>query len=174
MTVPSPAASVAPTTPESVRRESVFDKLADKVSYGMGTPRNIIFWIIAVVGWVLLFAVGGHKIASGTWLPGWFKSTGFNFPLNLVTTIAQLFIGFLVGSAANRTERANHAQSMTIKAETNEIDALLKENTSLVRETRTNTSLIEEVHRHVTALTDHFGIEAGSFPPDADQPIGDG
>lgn len=170
MTDPSSAARVIPTTLDPVPREGIFEKVADKVSYGMGSPRNIIFWFIAVVGWVLLFAIGGHRIASGTWLPSWFTSTGFNFPLNLVTTIAQLFIGFLVGSAANRTERLNHSQSMVIKTTTDEINALLKENLNLTRQTRMNTSLIEEVHRHVTALTEHFAIEAGSFPPDSGQP----
>ena len=30
---------------------------------------------------------------------------GFNFPLNLITTVAELFIGFLVGAASNRSER---------------------------------------------------------------------
>lgn len=149
------------------RRESFFEKLADRVSFGMGTPRNILFWLMAVVAWILIFAVGGPHIASGTWLPRWFTSTGFNFPLNLVTTIAQLFIGFLVGAAANRTERTNDAQMLVIRTETDEIDALLKENTELIKRVAVQTALLEEIHLHVTNIGKKVGAETGRFPPGA-------
>jgi low affinity Fe/Cu permease len=86
-------------------RESVFLKVADYVSAAMGRPTNIIIWIIAVVAWTAVFALGGPHIAGGTWLPAWFTSQGFNFPLNLITTVAELFIGFLVAAASNRSER---------------------------------------------------------------------
>jgi low affinity Fe/Cu permease len=115
-------------------REKFFDKLADKVSYGMGRPKNIIVWLIATIAWTVLFAFGGSHIASGTWLPAWFTSQGFNFPLNLVTTVAELFIGFLVGAAANRTEAASDLQMATLKKETDDIDAVLRQNTELTIE----------------------------------------
>lgn len=86
-------------------KESVFLKIADYVSAAMGRPTNIIIWLIAVVAWTGTFAFGSSHIASGTWLPAWFTSQGFNFPLNLVTTVAELFIGFLVAAASNRSER---------------------------------------------------------------------
>jgi low affinity Fe/Cu permease len=86
-------------------RESVFLKIADYVSAAMGRPTNIIIWLVAVIAWTAIFALGGSHIASGTWLPAWFTSQGFNFPLNLVTTVAELFIGFLVAAASNRSER---------------------------------------------------------------------
>lgn len=94
--------AVPATAPE---RESAFLKVADYVSAAMGRPTNIIIWLVAVVAWTAVFALGGSHIASGTWLPAWFTSQGFNFPLNLVTTVAELFIGFLVAAAANRSER---------------------------------------------------------------------
>jgi hypothetical protein len=67
----------------------------------MGTPLNIGIWIILVVGRTLMFA---HHVvnASGSFLPTWLTSTGYNFPLNLVTTVAELYIGFLVGASSNR------------------------------------------------------------------------
>ena len=98
-----PAVPVVPgSAPE---RESVFLKIADYVSAAMGRPTNIMIWLIAVIGWTAIFAFGGPHIAGGTWLPAWFTSQGFNFPLNLVTTVAELFIGFLVAAASNRSER---------------------------------------------------------------------
>jgi low affinity Fe/Cu permease len=92
-------------TASAPERESVFLKVADYVSAAMGRPTNIMIWLIAVVAWTAVFALGGSHIASGTWLPAWFTSQGFNFPLNLVTTVAEIFIGFLVAAASNRSER---------------------------------------------------------------------
>ena len=100
------ATTTVPIVPASApERESAFLKVADYVSAAMGRPANIIIWLIAVVAWTAVFALGGIHIASGTWLPAWFTSQGFNFPLNLVTTVAELFIGFLVAAASNRSER---------------------------------------------------------------------
>jgi len=33
---------------------SPFQKLADRVSYAMGTPTNIIIWLVAVGTWIAL------------------------------------------------------------------------------------------------------------------------
>ena len=85
-------------------RLSLFQRAGDKVWYAMGTPPNIGVWIVIVVGWRLLFAL--HIVyASGTFLPGWSTSTGSNFPLHLVTTAAELYIGLLVGASSSRSER---------------------------------------------------------------------
>jgi low affinity Fe/Cu permease len=100
------ATTTVPIVPASApERESAFLKVADYVSTAMGHPANIMIWLIAVIAWTAVFAFGGTHIASGTWLPAWFTSQGFNFPLNLVTTVAELFIGFLVAAASNRSER---------------------------------------------------------------------
>ena len=108
-----------PATPPE--RISLFQRVANKVSYGVGTPTNIAIWIVLVVGWTLLFAVGGGRITSGTWLPAWFRSTGSNFPLNLVTTVAELYIGFLVGASSNRSERNLEATLANLEAQERQI-----------------------------------------------------
>ena len=86
---------------DAVKRPTAFDRFADWVSEAMGRPLNIAFWFVVVVTWTLIFALGGPKLSSGSWLPAWFTSQGYNFPLNLITTVAELFIGFLVATAAN-------------------------------------------------------------------------
>jgi hypothetical protein len=132
-----------PTPTASPDRVSLFQRVADKVSYGMGTPTNIGIWVILVAGWTLLFAFGGTKIASGTWLPVWFTSTGFNFPLNLVTTVAELYIGFLVGASSNRSERNLEATLARLGAQEQQIkDVELKLSKTLAL----NTTLTREVH----------------------------
>ncbi|HXW35940.1 MAG TPA: hypothetical protein VEJ87_15300 [Acidimicrobiales bacterium] len=99
------------------RLKSRYGRFCDWVSEAMGRPLNITFWFVAIVAWTFIFAFGSPHLASGAWLPAWFTSTGYNFPLNLVTTVAELFIGFLVGTASNRSQNAltallNHMQAM--------------------------------------------------------------
>ncbi len=82
-----------------------FLALADAVSFGMGTPTNILFWILAVVVWFGLGMLRQDLFTKGNFLPAWFTSTAWNFPLNTITTLAELYIGFLVAAATNRAER---------------------------------------------------------------------
>jgi len=164
----------------AVRRPTTFDRFADWVSEAMGRPLNIAFWFVLVVTWTLIFALGGPRLSSGSWLPSWFTSQGYNFPLNLITTVAELFIGFLVATAANRAQNALtdlldkiDMQEQQIEATEANIVSLIKENTELTTEVHTltaqvakNAALIIDVHRHVTALTAHAGLNAGDLPPD--------
>ena len=146
-TVLEPGGPTATTTPERI---SLFQRVADRVSYGMGTPTNIGIWILIVVGWTLLFAL--HIVApSGSFLPTWFTSTSFNFPLNLVTTVAELYIGFLVGASSNRSERNLEATLGRLTAQETQISdvetrlsATLEVNTELTREVHQLTKLIHE------------------------------
>lgn len=82
-----------------------FLKLADAVSFGMGTPTNIFFWLLAVLVWFILGVTQQKLFTEGRFLPGWFTSNSWNFPLNTITTLVELYIGFLVAAAANRSER---------------------------------------------------------------------
>jgi low affinity Fe/Cu permease len=88
------------------QKVGMFLRFANWISEAMGRPPNIIFWFVLVTIWTCIFAFGGPRLASGSWLPAWFTSQGFNFPLNLITTVAELFIGFLVAAAANRAQDA--------------------------------------------------------------------
>jgi low affinity Fe/Cu permease len=149
-----------------------FLRFANWVSEAMGRPTNIVFWFIAVLAWTFVFAFGGHHLASGSWLPAWFTSTGFNFPLNLITTVAELFIGFLVAAAANRSQtaltsllghiRAGVERDVTMEGQIIDVEdhltELLKENTDLTKVVAANTASIDEVHARLEALCAHFGI----------------
>jgi low affinity Fe/Cu permease len=133
-------------------RPSLFQRIADKVSYGMGTPLNISIWVVLVVGWLMIFALDHAKsVQSGSFMPAWFTSTGFNFPLNLVTTVAELYIGFLVGASANRSERNLEATLDRLGAQNQKISDVevrlsktLELNTRLTREVHELSKLIHE------------------------------
>ncbi|HXY43486.1 MAG TPA: hypothetical protein VEH29_04810, partial [Acidimicrobiales bacterium] len=148
------------------RKLSLFDRIADKVSFAMGRPKNIIVWAILVLGWTFLFAFGGHHLASGSFLPAWFTSQGYNFPLNLITTVAELFIGFLIGAASNRSERNLEDTLARLGAQGKQIQdveaglvSLLKDNTTLTEKVKQDTALLEEIHLHVENIGRKVGAE---------------
>jgi low affinity Fe/Cu permease len=141
---------------------SLFQRTADYVSAAMGRPTNIMIWLVAVVAWTAVFALGGPHLASGTWLPAWFTSQGFNFPMNLITTVAELFIGFLVAASANRSERnleATLARLATMEQANGTLEAeqaaLLRENTELTKEVH---ALVVQVAGQTSALA-HVNAE---------------
>ncbi len=126
----------------SADRESLFNRIADYVSAAMGRPTNIIVWLVLVVGWTSLFAL--HIVsANANFLPAWFTGTAFNFPLNLITTVAELFIGFLVAAAANRSERN---LELTLAAIADQEEHIEDVETKLSEEVASNIALTQQVH----------------------------
>jgi low affinity Fe/Cu permease len=170
VTTPNP--TIDPTQPTEIERPpGLFLRFANWVSEAMGKPANIVFWFVVVALWTLVFAVGGPHLASGTWLPAWFTSTGYNFPLNLVTTVAELFIGFLVAAAANRAQDALTVLLAHIRAGVErdvaieqELKTAIAENTELTKQVHDlqvtmcqQMNVLEEISRRVAALSPNTG-----------------
>jgi hypothetical protein len=105
----------------------------------MGTPTNITIWIIAVGAWIAL----GPIVAQHNFMPAWFTSNSFNFPLNTVTTIAELYIGFLVGASSNRSERNLEMTLGRIEQLENGASTLLADGRTVLDEIA---GLVREVH----------------------------
>jgi low affinity Fe/Cu permease len=158
---------IDPTQPTTIEKPpGLFLKFANWVSEAMGRPANIAFWFVLVVAWTLIFALGGPHLASGTWLPAWFTSLGYNFPLNLITTVAELFIGFLVAAAANRAQDALTVLLAHIRATVErdgaierELKVAIAENTELTKQVHDlqvtmsqQTALLDQIHRQFAAL----------------------
>ena len=141
-------------------KASLFQRVADRVSYLMGTPGNIAFWLVVVVAWTAIFATGIVG-PNAHILPSWFTGPAFNFPLNLVTTVAELFIGFLVGAASNRSERHLENTLDQIKAVELGLSEAIRQNTEITSAIKDDTVLLDEIHKHVTAITP----DAGAFDP---------
>jgi low affinity Fe/Cu permease len=158
--------TIDPTEPTEIEKPpGSFLKFANWVSEAMGRPTNIAFWFVLVVAWTLVFALGGTYLGSGKWLPLWFTSTGYNFPLNLITTVAELFIGFLVAAAANRAQDALTVLLAHIRAGVERDVAIeqglkdaIAENFDLTKQVHDlqvsmsrQTALLDEIHRHLAA-----------------------
>jgi hypothetical protein len=128
------------------RKQSFNDRFvnfADKVSYGIGTPQNIGFWLFACAAWFAIFIIN-PRLSEVNFMPAWFTSTSFNFPLNTVTTLMELYIGFLVAAATNRAQRALTKLFNHLTHVVEQQDRMEKNMMELLNE---NTRLTSEVHR---------------------------
>jgi low affinity Fe/Cu permease len=116
----------------------------------MGRPTNIVVWLVLVIVWTLLFAL--HIVsANANVLPSWFTGPAFNFPLNLATTVAELFIGFLVAAAANRSERN---LQLTLEAIADQENHIVDVENKLSEEVASNTALTQQVHDLACQIND--------------------
>jgi uncharacterized membrane protein len=87
--------------------------------------------------------------------------------------LLNLFLSMLAGVqaaalliAAKRTDSIASEIAMHTVTNTDDIKALLAENTELTRVVKTQTDLLEEIHRHVAALSPNAGL----FPPGGQPP----
>lgn len=157
-----------PLPPPKTQMEHLNERFTDAaswVSYAMGTPVNIMIWVVLVVGWTSLYAIH-PALQNVNFLPSWFTSQSYNFPLNLVTTVAELYIGFLVGAASNRTEKHNHDQVQQLAKMEQQNQRMEREHGKMLTEMR---SMMKDLHSHTTCVG-HTTIdtELPPTPPDFD------
>ena len=86
--------------------------------------------------------------------------------------LLNLFLSMLAGVqaaalliAAKRSDAIASEIAMHTVKNTDDIKVLLGENTELTREVTRNTDLLEEIHRHLSAVTPDAGRFAPSDPP---------
>jgi len=82
--------------------------------------------------------------------------------LNLGLSMMAGLQGALILIAAKRADRVQAEQALAHYAETSKLDALQTQNNEMTARIETATSLLAEIHRHVSALSP----EAGTFSPD--------
>ena len=124
--------------------------------------------------WPFVFCFFGVMIAwavanSVFHLGGSHGKHGFDpYPYILLNLFLSMLAGVQAAALLIAAKRADGiASQIAVHTEhnTDDIKALLAENTELTRQVKRNTDLLDEIHRHVAAITP----AAGRFPP-ADRP----
>jgi len=121
--------------------------------------------------WPFVFAFFGVMITwaivnSVFYLGGQNGKHGFDpYPYILLNLFLSMLAGVQAAAlliAAKRSDGIASEIAMHTERNTDDIKVLLAENTSLTEQVKRNTDLLEEIHRHVAALSP----QAGLFPPD--------
>jgi uncharacterized membrane protein len=144
---------------ETTFGDSRFGVLAERFARFFGTPKFIIGQTLVVAAWI---ALNGLALIHH-WDPYPF------ILLNLLFSTQAAYAAPLILLAQTRqTERdkasaeadAHHREEVATRQR-----QLIEENTELTREVKRHTDLLEDLHRHVTAIGAHVGVTPADFEP---------
>ena len=137
------------------------ERAADRVRNGMGS------WpfVFAFLGSMGVWAIVNSILAIG----GSHGKKGFDpYPyilLNLFLSMIAGLQGAILLIAAKRADSISSELAMHTFNNTEADTKLLNENTELTRQVKANTDLLDEIHRHVTLLTD--AMKPGAASPES-------
>jgi len=139
------------------------ERAADAMRNGMGSWSFIGLFLFAMAIWMAANSVFhvGHPLPSG--------NKGFDpYPYILLNLFLSTLAGLQAAAlliAAKRADAVSSEIALHTLQNTEADRTLLQENTDLTKQVKANTDLLAELHRHVTAISQHLGIDAGKFPP---------
>jgi uncharacterized membrane protein len=149
---------------ESAFGNDRFGRWAERFARFFGTPRFIICQTIIVAVWI---------IANGFLIAHVLQGHPFDpYPfilLNLLFSTQAAYAAPLILLAqtrqADRDKSSAEADAHHREEVAERQAALIQANTVLTQAVKADTELNREIHRHVTALCEHLGVEAGTFDP---------
>lgn len=125
--------------------------------------------------WPFVFAFFGVMITwavvnSLFYLGGSHGKHGFDpYPYILLNLFLSMLAGVQAAAlliAAKRADGISSEIAVHTEKNTDDIKNLVNENTALTVEVKKNTDLLQEIHRHLSAMTP----QAGQFPPEGAPP----
>ncbi len=126
------------------------ERAADRVRNGMGSWPFVFGFLGAMGVWAVvnsILAIGGSHGKKG------FDPYPYIL-LNLFLSMVAGLQGAILLIAAKRADSISSELAMHTYKNTEADTKLLNENTELTRQVKANTDLLDEIHRHVTALTE--------------------
>ena len=119
---------------QPVQRQGLFDRVADFMSYAIGTPLAFLAALGVIVVWALL---GPFASFSTTW----------QLVINTGTTIVTFLMVFLLGNASNRITASQEKMLQGIYTEEQELD----------KEERMVQKLLERIDvEHIRPILNHL------------------
>src|SRR5438309_1893380 len=142
---------------------TVGERAADRMRGVMGSW-PFVFGFFAVM---ILWAVAN----SAFYLGGSHGRHGFDpYPYILLNLFLSMLAGVQAAAlliAAKRADAISSEIAIHTEKNTDELKGLLSENTTLTQQVKKNTDLLDEIHRHVAALSP----QAGRFAPGEQPPV---
>ncbi|HUC13100.1 MAG TPA: DUF1003 domain-containing protein [Acidimicrobiales bacterium] len=138
------------------------ERAADRMRNMMGS------WpfVFSFFGVMILWAVAN----SAFYLGGSHGKHGFDpYPYILLNLFLSMLAGVQAAAlliAAKRADGISSEIAVHTEKNTEDLKGLVSDNTTLTQEVKKNTDLLEEIHRHVSALSPG----AGRFPPEPASP----
>ena len=141
------------------------ERAADKMRNAMGSWPFVFAFFAVMIAWALTNTVLFQRILH---------HRAFDpYPYILLNLFLSMMAGVQAAAlliAAKRADSIASEVAVHTATNTDDIKALLKENTELTEEVKRNTDLLDELHAHVTAIGERLGVSGGAFTPSADTP----
>ncbi len=142
---------------------SVGERAADRMRNTMGSWPFVFGFFALMIGWTVansVFRLGG---ANG--------KHGFDpYPYILLNLFLSMLAGVQAAAlliAAKRSDAISSEIALHTEKNTDEIKALVAENTALTERVKLNTDLLRDIHRHLETLVPEIGVD-DSDPPGTD------
>jgi uncharacterized membrane protein len=137
------------------------ERAADKMRNAMGSWPFVFGFFAVMISWALV----------NTWLlERVIHHKAFDpYPYILLNLFLSMMAGVQAAAlliAAKRSDAIASEVAVHTATNTDDIKVLIAENTDLTSAVKKNTDLLEELHRHVTAIGNHMGALGGLFEPE--------
>jgi len=129
------------------------ERAADRMRNVMGSWPFVFAFFAVMIGWAIVNSVFYFGGKNG--------KHGFDpYPYILLNLFLSMLAGIQAAAlliAAKRADAIASEIAMHTERNTEDIKALVAENTELTKAVKTNTDLLEEIHRHLSTLTPDAG-----------------
>ncbi|MDQ6949233.1 MAG: DUF1003 domain-containing protein [Actinomycetota bacterium] len=138
------------------------ERAADRMRSVMGSWPFVFCFFGIMIAWAVMNSVFYFGGSSG--------KHGFDpYPYILLNLFLSMLAGVQAAAlliAAKRADAISSEIAIHTEKNTDDLKGLLAENTELTTQVKKNTDLLEEIHRHLSALSP----DAGTFSPRSDSP----
>jgi len=129
------------------------ERAADRMRNIMGSWRFVFAFFAVMILWALINVVVFHRIVH---------HKAFDpYPFILLNLFLSMLAGVQAAAlliAAKRSDAIASEVALHTETNTDDLKDLLAENTALTEQVKKNTDLLEEIHRHVAALSAAQGL----------------
>ncbi len=136
------------------------ERAADRMRNAMGSWTFVFAFFAVMIAWALTNTVVLTRVLH---------HRAFDpYPYILLNLFLSMMAGVQAAAlliAAKRSDAVASEVAVHTEHNTEDLKVLLQENTALTGQVKQNTDLLDELHRHVTEIGRHLGVDAGIFPP---------
>jgi len=139
---------------------SLGERAADRMRNAMGSWPFVFSFFGVMIAWTLtntyfLQHVLHHKAFDP-------------YPYILLNLFLSMMAGVQAAAlliAAKRSDAISAEVALHTSQNTDDIKVLIAESTSMLQQVKVNTDLLDELHAHLSAISEKLGIDGGAFGP---------
>jgi uncharacterized membrane protein len=139
---------------------SLGERAADRMRNAMGSWPFVFSFFGVMIAWA---------VTNTYFLQHALRHKAFDpYPYILLNLFLSMMAGVQAAAlliAAKRSDAISSEVALHTSQNTDEIKTLIADSTLLLQQVKANTDLLDELHAHVTAMSEKLGVDGGKFAP---------